>query len=273
MKKMFFATALLVAAIASNNNASAQELNVRMVRIDGQEGYFVPSDKVSATTASYLNEALTDLPYYQAIDVERRTTRGDVVTVEKLGGKGAEAFGHGIEIFAGVNVCENSVTEGAFFSPEFGIRYRHDWRWVSVSIGGSAMMRQYNAEAIDPGTTYLAYASDARFHVNVLCMGQYEHVINLYAQGGYLFGKHRKDVQVNQEGQCVPLAHNGSGLTFGGGIEYRWQMHATGNALTLNLGYKHFPSTYVGNTHKAGSLYLQVGFNFGVKRHRVNNLR
>ena len=266
MKKSFFTIIMMVASIVGN--ANAQELNVRTVSIDGQEGYFVPTDKASATTASYLDKKLTNIPYYQGVDVERRTTVGDVVYVEKLGGKGAEAFGHGIEIFAGAGVCENT-NGGAFITPEVGLRYRHDWRWVSVSVGAYALSRQYNSEAIQAGERYFSYGTDATFHVNFLCLGQYEHVFSVYGQGGYLFGKHRKAIE---ELNNVPLIHNGSGLTFGGGIEYRWQIHATGNALTFKVGYKHLPNTFVNNTKKHGLIEAQIGFNFGIKRHRTNNL-
>ena len=161
----------------------------------------------------------------------------------------------------------NAVSDGVFVTPELGLRYRHDWQRVSLTVGTSVLLRQYNAEAIDAGKIYFSYGTDATFHVNLLRLGQYEHILNVFAQGGYIFGKHRKAVE---ELNGSPLYHNGSGLTWGGGIEYRWQIHATGNALTVRAGYKDIPNTFVNDTKHPGMIYVELGFNIGVKRMRIN---
>ena len=132
------------------------------------------------------------------------------------------------------------------------------------------MSRQYNAEAIDAGKRYFSYGTDATFHVNLMRLGQSEHVLNIFAQGGYLFGMHRKAVE---ELNGAPLYHNGSGLTYGGGLEYRWQIHATGNALTLRAGYKDTPNTFVNDTKHPGMIYMHLGFNIGIKRNRINTFK
>jgi hypothetical protein len=210
----------------------------------------------------FINKYLNNLPQFQTVVVYEEDSL--------VAAKGAEAFGHGIEPFVGVGFMSNSIKNGAFITPEVGLRYRHDWQRVSLAVGASVLTRQYNAEAIDAGKRYFSYGADATFHVNVLRLGQYEHILNIYAQGGYIFGKHRKAIE---ELNGAPLYHNGSGLTWGGGIEYRWQIHATGNALTLRVGYKDIPSTFVNDTKHPGMIYMNLGFNIGIKRNRINTFK
>lgn len=267
MKRVLFAA--IIAVLSVTNGFAQKRVEVEVVEVNGRQGYFIPADQPSTTTSMYLSRKLSSLPSYQSIDVEKRVTKGDTTIVTKLGGKGAEAFGHGIEVFAGAAFMPDALADKTFITPELGLRYRHDWRYVSVGVGASALFRQYNAEAIDAGKKYLSYAADATIHVNILNLGQAEHIINVFGQGGYLFGKHRKEVEALK----ADLVHNGSGLTFGGGLEYRWQIHRTGNALTLRAGYKHLPNTFVNATNRHGMVYVTAGFNIGVKRYRVNNLK
>jgi hypothetical protein len=268
MRKLILAA--IIAVLSVTNVFAQKRVEVEVVEVNGKQGYFIPADQPSTTTSMYLSKKLNNLPAYQSVDVERRVTKGDTTIVTKLGGKGAEAFGHGLELYAGAGFMDNAVNSGLFITPEVGLRYRYDWRYVSFGVGASALYRQYNSEAIDAGKKYVSYAADATFHVNLLNLGQSEHIINVFGQGGYLFGKHRKAIaQMNN----TPLVHNGSGLTYGGGIEYRWQIHRTGNALIIRGGYKHQPTTFVNDTHRHGLVYIHAGFNFGIKRYRVNNLK
>ena len=261
MKKMILTAIVVVASIVSTY---AQQVSVSI----NDNGYSVSGgNTTSKEVAAYLEQSLQKLPDYQSVTVMKKKADG---TVEVLCGKGAEAFGHGIEVFAGCSASNNAISDGGFYTPEVGLRYRHDWRWVSVTVGASALTRQYNAEAIEAGKRYFSYGADATFHVNVMRLKQSEHVLNVFGQGGYLFGKHRKAI-VELDGR--PLLHNGSGLTYGGGLEYRWQIHATGNALTVRAGYKNIPNTYVNNTHHNGMVYMQVGFNVGIMRNRINTTK
>jgi len=260
MKKLFLALVALSIVVITNGQ---NRVSVKIT----DNSYSVSGGKASSTeVANYLEKALQDLPDYQSVTVSKKRADG---TIEVLGGKGAEAFGHGLEIYAGATAMQNAISEGGFYSPEAGIRYRHDWRWTSLTVGASALSRQYNAEAIDAGKRYFTYGADATFGVNVMRAGQSEHILNIFAQGGYLFGKHRKAVE---ELNGTPLYHNGSGLTYGGGLEYRWQIHTTGNALILRAGYKHIPNTFVNDTKHNGMVYVQLGFNIGIKRNRINTL-
>lgn len=260
MKKYFLCVLVALVSIVSSNAQVSVAIN--------DNGYAVSGGKSnSKEVAAYLEKSLKNLPDYQSVTVLKKRADG---TMEAICGKGAEAFGHGLEIFAGCGATFDAMSaDKGFYTPEVGLRYRYDWRWVSVTVGASALSRQYNSEAIDAGKRYFSYGADATFHVNVMRLGQSEHILNVFGQGGYLYGQHRKAIE---ELNGTPLYHNGSGLTYGGGLEYRWQIHATGNALTVRAGYKHMPNTYVNNTDHNGMVYLQLGFNFGIKRNRVKTL-
>ena len=87
-----------------------------------------------------------------------------------------------------------------------------------------------------------------------------------------MFGKHNYKVgeaEVEEGTVLTSVRHNGSGLTWGGGLEYRAQFFATGSAMTVRLGYKNVPNTYVNNTEHNSVLYAQVGFNIGCGRCRI----
>ena len=258
--KKFFVSAII--ALISIVSVSAQSVSVGMTNT----GYEVTGGRTnSAEVAAYLEKSLQDLPDYQSVVVIKK--KGE--TREVVGGKGAEAFGHGIEVFAGCGVTQNQISDGGFYTPEVGLRYRYDWRWTSITVGASALTRQHNAEAMNAGKRYHSYGADLTFGVNVMRVKQSEHVLNIYGQGGYLWGTHNKLIEELNR----PLYHNGSGLTFGGGLEYRWQIHATGNALTVRAGYKNVPNTFVDDTKHPGMLYMQLGFNIGIKRNRINTFK
>ena len=261
MKKFFLCALMALASIVLSNAQISVSYN--------ENGYAVSGGRTnSKEVAQYLEKSLKKLPDYQSVTVLKKNADG---TTEAICGKGAEAFGHGLEIFAGCGAAFDAMSsDKGFFTPEVGLRYRYDWRWTSITVGASALTRQYNAEAIDAGKRYFSYSADMTFGVNVMRLGQAEHILNVFGQGGYLYGQHRKAIE---ELNGSPLYHNGSGLTYGGGLEYRWQIHATGNALTVRAGYKHMPNTYVNNTKHNGMVYVQLGFNFGIKRNRVNTLK
>lgn len=208
---------------------------------------------------SYKESRLKKIPTVQAY----QATDGTIL-------KGADAFGWGIEPFVGASAFE----DGRYITPEAGVNFRFDQKRWSARVGASALYRQYNAEAIDAGQDYLSYCADAALHVNLVSGGYYRNILNVFVTGGYMFGKHNYKVgeaEVEEGTILTSVRHNGSGLTWGGGLEYRAQFFATGNALTIRVGYKNVPNTYVNNTKHNGMLYAQVGFNIGVARCRVKN--
>lgn len=206
--------------------------------------------------SAYEQKRLEALPYIQAY----QASDGAIL-------KSADSEGFGVEIFAGALY----VLPEKYFTPEAGLSFRYDAKKVSYRVSASALTRQYNAESIEPGKRYWSYAADAAFHVNLFNKGWHVNVLSLYGNVGYLYGRHRYAVEAEtQEGVwTTTVKHNGSGITFGGGLEYRCQFFATGNALTVRAGYKTLPNTYVNNTKLQGSVYIQLGFNFGCGRNRV----
>lgn len=214
------------------------------------------SQQGDASLAAYEQKRLEDLPYIQAYQADDGTIL-----------KSADSEGFGVEIFAGAVY----VLDEHYFTPEAGLSFRYDAKKVSYRVSVSALTREYNSESIEPGKKYWSYAADAAFHVNLLNKGWHVNVLSLYGNIGYLYGKHRYAVETETaEGfYTTTVKHNGSGITFGGGIEYRYQIFATGNALTVRAGYKSLPNTYVNDTRIQSSVYIQVGFNFGCARNRV----
>ncbi len=214
------------------------------------------SQNGDASLSAYEQERLEALPYIQAY----QASDGTVL-------KSADSEGFGVEIFAGALY----VLPEEYFTPEMGLSFRYDAKKVSYRVSASALTRQYNAESIEPGKRYWSYAADAAFHVNLLNKGWHVNVLSLYGNVGYLYGRHRYAVETEtEEGTyTTTIKHNGSGITYGGGLEYRCQFFATGNSLTVRAGYKTLPNTYVNDTRVQGSVYIQLGFNFGCGRNRV----
>lgn len=209
---------------------------------------------------SYKEQRLEDSPWVQAYQVIDGPRAGQIL-------KAADATGWGIEAFAGA-----SMTTSGFITPQGGLSIRYDAKKVTYRLSASVLQREYNEEAINSGKRYMSYAADAAFHFNLCKWGYYENFLSLYANVGYIFGKHSYKVGEAEveEGTIVSsVRHNGSGLTFGGGIEYRRQMFATGNAWTVRVGYDAIPNTFVNNTKRNGMLEGSVGFVFGANRKRV----
>lgn len=224
--------------------------------VSAQEFKMNRSKNGDASLSAYEQKRLEALPYIQAY----QASDGTVL-------KSADSEGFGVEIFAGAAY----VLPEQYFTPEAGLSFRYDAKKVSYRVSASALTRQYNAESIEPGKRYWSYAADAAFHVNLFNRGWHVNVVSLYGNVGYLYGRHRYAVETEtSEGVwTTTVKHNGSGITFGGGLEYRCQFFATGNALVIRAGYKTLPNTYVNDTRLQGSVYLQLGFNFGCGRNRV----
>lgn len=247
MKKILFAVAMIMMAITS---ASAQS-NFNMKRTGNGD----------ASLASYERERLENLPYVQAYQAS------DGVVL-----KAADATGWGVEVFGG---ADYSIA-GEYFTPRTGLNVRYDAKKLSYRLGASLLSREYNTESDRAKQRYLAYAATAGVHFNLFTSKDRVHVFSLYAEGGYLFGKHTYKVGEQEisgeDGDQVVIkrvVHNGSGLVYGGGLEYRAQFFATGNALTVRAGYQQILSTFVNNTKSAGMVGVQLGWNFGIARNRV----
>ncbi len=230
MKKIIIA---IMAVVAYVNNVNAQ------------------NDQLNA----YKEQRLEDLPYIQAY----QTDEGEIL-------KAADCCGWGLELFAGYNLSENGNT------PLAGLSGRYDGKKVSYRLSVSAMSRKFNDEAIEAGKRYYSYAAEGAFHVNLFNKGYHTNVLSLYATVGYIYGKHRFDVgEIEVEDGTIErsVKHNASGLTYGGGIEYRHQFFATGNALAIRIGCQTLPDTWNNNT-KVDVMYGITGtFTWGLGRNRV----
>lgn len=241
MKKSIF---FVVAMVMMTVTASAQSFVKRTGNGD-------------ASLAKYERQRLESLPYIQAYQAS------DGVIL-----KSADATGWGVEFFGGADYS----LRADYFTPRGGINVRYDAKKFSYRLGASVINREYNEESELAGQRYLAYSALAGINVNFFTSRNRVHVLALYAEGGYLFGKHSYKVgeeETDEEIIIKRVRHNGSGITYGGGLEYRVQFFATGNALTFRAGYQNALSTFVNDTKQGGLVGLQLGWNFGIARNRT----
>lgn len=210
-----------------------------------------------ASLAKYERQRLESLPYIQAY----QASDGTIL-------KSADATGWGVELFGGGDYS----LRADYFTPRGGLNLRYDGKKTSYRLGASVINREYNEEAESAEQRYLAYSALAGVNVNLFTSRNRVHVLALYAEGGYLFGKHSYKVGEEENDSEIivkRVKHNGSGITYGGGIEYRAQFFASGNALTFRAGYQNTLDTFVNNTKQGGMIGVQLGFNFGIARSRT----
>lgn len=242
MRKIFiFAAVMMMAA-----TASAQS-NFEMKRTGNGD----------ASLKNYERQRLEALPYIQAF----QASDGTIL-------KSADATGWGLEIFGGGDYS----LRAEYYTPRAGLNVRYDGKKTSYRLGASVINREYNEEAETAEQRYLAYSALAGVNVNLFTSRNRVHVLALYVEGGYLFGKHSYKVgEEETDSQVIVkrVRHNGSGITYGGGIEYRAQLFATGNALVFRAGYQNTLSTFVNNTKQGGLVGVQIGWNFGIARNKT----
>lgn len=210
-----------------------------------------------ASLKNYERQRLEALPYIQAFQAS------DGVII-----KSADATGWGVEIFGGGDYS----LRADYFTPRAGLNLRYDGKKTSYRLGGSLINREYNKEAETAEQRYLAYSALAAVNINLFSSRNRVHVLALFVEGGYLFGKHTYKVGEQETDDAVIIKrvkHNGSGITYGGGLEYRAQLFATGNALVFRAGYQNTLDTFVNNTKQGGMVGIQIGWNFGIARNRT----
>lgn len=212
-----------------------------------------------ASLQKYERQRLEALPYIQAF----QASDGTIL-------RSADATGWGVELFGGGDYS----LRADYFTPRGGLNLRYDGKKTSYRLGASVINREYNEEAETAEQRYLAYSALAAVNVNLFTSRNRVHVLALYVEGGYLFGKHSYKVGEEETASQVivkRVRHNGSGITYGGGIEYRAQFFATGNSLTVRAGYQNALSTFVNNTKQGGLVGIQLGWNFGIARNRTRS--
>lgn len=241
MKKFFIFAAMVMMAAT----ASAQSFNMKRTT-NGDN-----------SLKKYERQRLEALPYIQAF----QASDGTIL-------KSADATGWGVEIFGGGDYS----LRADYFTPRAGLNLRYDGKKTSYRVGASIINREYNEEAENAEQRYIAYSALAGVNVNLFTSKNRVHVLALYAEGGYLFGKHSYKVGEEENDEAVIIKrvkHNGSGITYGGGIEYRAQFFATGNSLVFRAGYQNALSTFVNDTKQGGLVGVQIGWNFGIARNRT----
>lgn len=244
MKKIFIFAATMMMAITS---ASAQSFEMKR------------TGNGDASLQKYERQRLEALPYIQAF----QASDGTIL-------KSADATGWGLEIFGGGDYSVRSE----YLTPRGGINVRYDAKKFSYRLGASLINREYNEEAETAKQRYLSYSALAGINVNLFTSKNRVHVLALYVEGGYLFGKHTYKVGEQETDDAVIIKrvkHNGSGITYGGGLEYRAQLFATGNALVFRAGYQNTLDTFVNNTKQGGMVGVQLGWNFGIARNRTRS--
>lgn len=183
--------------------------------------------------------------------------------------KAANATGWGIEIFAGYDFGTSYNT------PEGGLSLRYDAKKVSYRLSGTVLSRQHNDEAVNPDKRYYAYAADAALHYNLFTdpRGFRQNFVSIYASIGYMYDSHKIQVAEDEISENETLikyvSHTGSGLTLGGGIEYRHNFFATGNSLSVRAEVLHTQNAWVGDTKSNIKFGVKVGWTFGLCRNRT----
>ena len=247
MKKMIFAAFAAMFAI------SAQEARVNNLPAG--------VDSAALATFNYVGTKLVNsLPNTHVIRYED--------SKEIL--KSAEADGFGVEPYVGVTVAEKIV------SPMGGVNFRYDGKYLDYRLGGYIIDRKQNKESLNAGNHYLSYGATAAMNVHLLYRGAHTDAISLFGEVGYLYGKHKKLVDEepaeDREGTYLKtVKHTGSGVTYGGGLEWRHNFFTAGNSLNIRLGFRALPNTFWNNTNLDGEAFLQIGFTFGIARHRFVN--
>ena len=242
MKKSIF---FVVAMIMASTVASAQSFNMKR------------TGNGDASLRKYERQRLESLPYIQAF----QASDGTIL-------KSADATGWGVELFGGGDYS----LRAEYYTPRAGLNVRYDGKKTSYRLGASVINREYNEEAETAEQRYLAYSALAAVNINLFTSKNRVHVLAIYAEGGYLFGKHSYKVEEEENDSEIivrRVKHNGSGITYGGGIEYRVQFFATGNALMIRAGYQNTLDTFVNNTKQGGMIGVQLGFNFGIARNKT----
>jgi hypothetical protein len=221
---------------------------------------FQRSEKTDSLLQSYKEQRLKSIPWVQAYQVLDGPYAGKLL-------KAADATGWGVEVFAGGGFADGYAT------PEVGMAGRYDGKRWSYRLAVSAITREYNSEAMRAGDRYVAYSSTASLAFR-LYTGRY-HVNNLsfFTEAGYLYDRHDLDLSEDiavADGEVAPYVRQyGSGVTYGAGFEYKLNPFASGNSIVVRSAYKTITNTFVNNTKVRGLFYLTVGYEFGVKRHRV----
>lgn len=145
----------------------------------------------------------------------------------------------------------------------------HRVRIFSAELNLGATLRQYDAESNNPGQNYLSYYTTFNGKVQLFENKWVNSRINLIGSAGYLFGKdNRKIVEVETEDtvEIYNAYYTGSGLTFGGGLEYSYRPSMSSMRIVLRATAENIPTVHLNHTEREWQIKATLGIQFGIAR-------
>lgn len=148
-------------------------------------------------------------------------------------------------------------------------------RPFAAELAVSGSFRRYEPGAESAAKNYISYSTTLYLKYRLFEDKWLRHRLNLVGSAGYLFGKDDTNVALDKE---YPMYYMGSGITFGGGLEYRFQFPATinkagkinkfmaGSALNLYVGAQSVPIVTPGYTRREVMVMTTLSWSFGMFR-------
>ena len=231
----------------------------------------VPTD--SLTTAVADTVAVNDSVVYHptVVDYAKKLNNKEFFQVVRFADNGeileiSKVTGIGLEIDLGGNY----ITRENHFSPEAFIGFRYDGKHLSYRVSTGISYRLLNKESIDAGDKFFTYMANAALHVNVIYPKPWRNCLSLFGEVGYIFDQHKQlvDNVTDGDGQQYVryVDHKGSGLAFGGGLEYRHNNFAKPHAFVVRAGVKVIPDAFWNVTKSNVFADVTIGWIFGLKR-------
>ncbi len=147
-------------------------------------------------------------------------------------------------------------------------------RPFGAELNVSATLRPYEMDSARPNTAYWSFKTTLYLKYRLFEDKWLRNRLNLYGSVGYIHGKDAEQF-ADEEG---PRTYTGSGLTYGVGLEYRYQFPMTinkkgkanyfwaGSALNLKLGVERNPIVRLGNTFDRWMVCSTISLSFGTSR-------
>ncbi len=239
-----------IAIIAAMFNANAQTFDMVLTEAGLQD--------LSEATKQKLNKA----PRHE----EWQLSTGELRSVK------IDGFYAGINGGAAFFGKQLSPTAGVTFGYEGGALWSsngHAVRIFSAELNLGALMREYDKESNNPDQKYLSYYTTFNGKVMIWENRWVNSRINVVGSAGYLFGKdNRKIVEVETESQVeiYNAYYTGSGLTFGGGLEYSFRPSMKSMRLVLRATAENIPTVHLNHTEREWQIKATLGIQFGIAR-------
>ena len=147
-------------------------------------------------------------------------------------------------------------------------------RPFGAELNVSATIRPYELDSAKPNTAYFSFKTTLYLKYRLFEDKWQRNRLNLYGSVGYIHGKDSEQY----DGEDGPRPYTGSGLTYGGGLEYRFQFPMrikkngqanyfwAGSALNLKVGMERNPIVRPGNTFDRWMVVSTISLSFGTSR-------